>query len=67
MRGRFAVYGSGSPVLLVCRYQRERIEWQKVEFFRLMRKQDVEGIVAKLKHAAYGEKWFTIRNPRYSQ
>jgi hypothetical protein len=25
------------------------------------------GIVAKAKHAAYGEKWFKIRNPRYSQ
>jgi hypothetical protein len=23
--------------------------------------------VAKAKHAAYGEKWFKIRNPGYSQ
>jgi len=28
---------------------------------------DLEGIVAKLKHGAYGEGWFKIRNPKYSQ
>jgi bifunctional non-homologous end joining protein LigD len=38
-----------------------------VEFFRLACEQDLEGIVAKAKHAAYGEKWFKIRNPGYSQ
>jgi bifunctional non-homologous end joining protein LigD len=45
----------------------EHIEGYGVEFFRLACEQDLEGIVAKAKHAAYGEKWFKIRNPRYSQ
>jgi bifunctional non-homologous end joining protein LigD len=45
----------------------EHIERTGVEFFRLACEQDLEGIVAKAKHAAYGEKWFKIRNPRYSQ
>jgi len=31
------------------------------------RLQDLEGIVAKLKHGHYGEGWFKIRNARYSQ
>jgi ATP-dependent DNA ligase len=33
----------------------------------LAREQDLEGIVAKAKDGAYGEKWFKIRNPGYSQ
>ena len=37
------------------------------EFFRLACDRDLEGIVAKLKHGAYGEGWLKIRNPRYSQ
>jgi len=45
----------------------EHIEGYGVDFFRLACKQDLEGIVAKAKHAAYGEKWFKIRNPAYSQ
>jgi bifunctional non-homologous end joining protein LigD len=45
----------------------EHIERTGVEFFRLACERDLEGIVAKAKHAAYGEKWFKIRNPRYSQ
>ncbi len=28
---------------------------------------DLEGIVAKRRDGAYGEDWFKIRNPRYSQ
>lgn len=36
-------------------------------FYRLTCEQDLEGIVAKRKHGAYGEGWFKIRNPRYSQ
>ncbi len=27
----------------------------------------IDGIVAKLKHLAYGEGWFKTRNPQYSQ
>ena len=45
----------------------EHIGGYGVEFFQLACEQDLEGIVAKAKHAAYGEKWFRIRNPRYSQ
>jgi bifunctional non-homologous end joining protein LigD len=45
----------------------EDIERNGVKFFRLACKQDLEGIVAKLKHGAYGERWFKIRNPAYSQ
>jgi len=29
--------------------------------------QDLEGVVARLKHGAHGEGWFKIRNPGYSQ
>lgn len=45
----------------------KHIERHGIEFFRLACEQDLEGIVAKLKHAAYGEGWFKIRNPHYSQ
>jgi ATP-dependent DNA ligase len=43
------------------------IERNGLEFFRLTCEHDLEGIVAKLKHGRYGEGWFKIRNPRYSQ
>ena len=45
----------------------DHIERNGIEFFRLTCEQDLEGIVAKLKHGQYGEKWFKIRNPGYSQ
>jgi bifunctional non-homologous end joining protein LigD len=35
--------------------------------FRLVCERDLEGIVAKRRDAAYGEDWFKIRNPNYSQ
>jgi hypothetical protein len=35
--------------------------------FQLVCEQDLEGVVAKRKNAAYGEGWFKIRNPKYSQ
>jgi hypothetical protein len=38
-----------------------------VEFFRLTCERDLEGIAAKLKHGRYGEGWFKIRSPKYSQ
>jgi hypothetical protein len=38
-----------------------------MEFVRLTCEQDLEGIVAKLKHGRYGEGWLKIRNPKYSQ
>jgi ATP-dependent DNA ligase len=43
------------------------IERNGLEFFRLTCEHDLEGIVAKLKHGRYGEGWFKIRNPKYSQ
>jgi len=43
------------------------IERTGIDFFRLACEQDMEGVVAKLKHGAYGEGWFKIRNPAYSQ
>jgi len=45
----------------------DHIERTGIEFFRLTCEQDLEGIVAKLRHGRYGEKWFKIRNPAYSQ
>ena len=47
-------------------YARE-VERTGVDFYRLACEQDLEGIVAKLKDGAYGEGWFKIRNPRYSE
>jgi bifunctional non-homologous end joining protein LigD len=37
------------------------------DLFRLVCEQDLEGIVAKRRDAAYGEDWYKIRNPKYSQ
>jgi ATP-dependent DNA ligase len=45
----------------------QQIDRNGLEFFRLACAQDLEGIVAKHKHGAYGEKWFKVRNPGYSQ
>lgn len=45
----------------------DHIDRDGVEFFRLTCKRDLEGIVAKLKHGRYGECWYKIRNPNYSQ
>lgn len=52
-----------SPSLLYASY----IDGQGCEFYRLTCERDLEGIVAKRKHGSYGEGWFKIRNPRYSQ
>jgi bifunctional non-homologous end joining protein LigD len=43
------------------------VEGAGCEFYQLVCDRDMEGIVAKRKHGAYGEGWFKIRNPRYSQ
>jgi bifunctional non-homologous end joining protein LigD len=47
-------------------YARE-VEGNGKAFYSLACDQDLEGIVAKLKHGAYGEGWFKIRNREYSQ
>jgi hypothetical protein len=38
-----------------------------IEFFRVTCDRDLEGIVAKKKWGHYGEGWWKIRNPKYSQ
>ena len=43
------------------------IERNGVQFFQLTCQRDLEGIVAKRTDGAYGENWFKIRNPAYSQ
>jgi hypothetical protein len=45
----------------------DHIERTGIEFFRLACERDLEGIVAKFGDGAYGERWFKIRNPHYSQ
>jgi len=37
------------------------------ELFSAVCERDLEGVVAKRSDAAYGEDWFKIRNPHYSQ
>jgi bifunctional non-homologous end joining protein LigD len=43
------------------------VERYGIDFFRLACELDLEGIVAKRKVGAYGDSWFKIRNPVYSQ
>jgi bifunctional non-homologous end joining protein LigD len=45
----------------------DHVEQCGVNFFRLACERDLEGIVAKRKQGTYGESWFKIRNPVYSQ
>jgi bifunctional non-homologous end joining protein LigD len=44
-----------------------RFERNGCNLFRSVCERDLEGIVAKRRDAAYGEDWFKIRNPNYSQ
>ena len=45
----------------------QHIEATGCRLFERVCAQDLEGIVAKRKDAPYGEDWFKIRNPAYSQ
>jgi bifunctional non-homologous end joining protein LigD len=45
----------------------DHIEQHGVDFFRLACDRDLEGIVAKKDWGRYGEGWWKIRNPQYSQ
>src|SRR5271166_2019695 len=45
----------------------DHVEQRGIDFFRLVCARDLEGIVAKRKAGAYGDSWFKIRNPVYSQ
>jgi bifunctional non-homologous end joining protein LigD len=45
----------------------QEVERDGRDFFRLACDRDLEGVVAKYKFGMYGERWFKIRNPGYSQ
>jgi hypothetical protein len=45
----------------------DHVEQRGIDFFRRVCELDLEGIVAKRKAGVYGESWFKIRNPVYSQ
>jgi len=45
----------------------DHIERDAIELFRLTCERDLEDIVAQLKHGCYGEGWYKMRSPRYSQ
>ena len=45
----------------------DHVEQRGIDFFRLVCEQDLEGIVAKRRLGVYGDSWFKIRNPVYSQ
>ncbi len=52
-----------SRCMLVARH----IERMGVAFYQLICERDLEGVVAKLRNAPYGEGWLKIRNAGYSQ
>lgn len=54
---------AGHPRVLYARH----IERDGCALFKLVCDQDLEGVVAKRRDAAYGDDWFKIRNPSYSQ
>ena len=45
----------------------DHVEQSGIDLFRLVCERDLEGIVAKRRIRAYGDCWFKIRNPVYSQ
>jgi bifunctional non-homologous end joining protein LigD len=45
----------------------EHFERNGRDLFRVVCEQDLEGVVAKRRDAAYGVDWFKVRNPNYSQ
>jgi bifunctional non-homologous end joining protein LigD len=45
----------------------DHVEQNGKEFFRLICDRDLEGVVAKYRYGAYGDSWWKIRNPTYSQ
>jgi bifunctional non-homologous end joining protein LigD len=45
----------------------DHIEHHGVELFRLGCDRDLEGVVAKWRYGTYGDQWWKIRNPNYSQ
>ncbi len=53
--------------IVTCVLYADHIEQRGVELFRLACDRDLEGVVAKWKYGAYGQSWWKIRNPNYSQ
>jgi len=64
---RKRVLRSVIPAPSTCLLYADHIERTGVEFFRRVCEQDLEGVVAKLRHGVYGERWYKIRNPQYTQ
>jgi bifunctional non-homologous end joining protein LigD len=58
-----SIVPEASSVLLCA----DHVERSGIDFFRLACERDLEGIIAKRKAGAYGDSWFKIRNPVYSQ
>jgi bifunctional non-homologous end joining protein LigD len=56
------IVGNHPSVLLA-----QHVESLGCQLFKRVCEQDLEGVVAKRKDAAYGVDWFKIRNPTYSQ
>jgi ATP-dependent DNA ligase len=54
---------TGHPRILYARH----IEHDGSALFKLVCEQDLESIVGKRRDGAYGQDWFKIRNPKYSQ
>ena len=54
---------TGHPRILYARH----VERDGHALFALVCEQDLEGIVAKRREGTYGQDWFKIRNPGYSQ
>jgi len=55
------------PAQSSCLLFADHVDRCGVKFFRLACQQDLEGVVAKLAHGTYGERWYKIRNPAYTQ
>ena len=53
----------GHPAILYAQH----VQASGVKLFDTVCEQDLEGVVAKRADAPYGEDWFKIRNPAYSQ
>jgi ATP-dependent DNA ligase len=65
--GRKRLLRSIMPDQSACLLYADRIEQHGVDFFRLACDRDLEGIVAKWRYGTYGDRWWKIRDPKYSQ
>jgi len=72
LRDRPLIYRKGLLRLIVPRQSSallyaDHIEQHGMALFRMACTHDLEGIVAKYRHGSYGESWFKVRNPNYTQ